>query len=96
MTYKHIRHLAYDYGRRVEYTFPCRWIDNKTAGLDCLQRFMKRHKNLTFRKPENTLLFRTNAFNKTNVIELLDNYELTLKPWEFIKVFIIFTNGCTA
>jgi len=51
---------------------------------------MKRH------KPETTILFRANAFNKTIVIELFDNYELTLKPWEFIKVFFIFTNGCTA
>ena len=45
---------------------------------------MKRHKNLTFRKPEYTILFRDNAFNKTNVIEPFDNYELALKSWEFI------------
>ena len=95
MTYKQIRHLAYDYGRRLECTFPCRWNDN-TAGLDFLQRFMKRHKNLTFCKPESAVLYRTNAFNKTNIIEIFDNYELALKPWEFIKDFFIFTNGCAA
>jgi len=44
---------------------------------------MKRHKNLTFRKTENTILFRANVFNKINVIELFDNFELALKPWEF-------------
>jgi hypothetical protein len=83
MTYKQIRRLAYDYGKRLECTFPCRWIDNKIARLNCLQGSVKRLKNLTFRKPENAILFRTNALNKTNVIELFDNYELALKPWEF-------------
>jgi hypothetical protein len=83
MRYKQISHLAYDYGRRLECTFPCMWTDNKIAGMDCLQGFVKRHKNLTFRKPENTILFRANAFNKTNVIELFDNYELALKYFGF-------------
>jgi hypothetical protein len=46
------------------------WTDDKIAGLDCLQGFVKRHKNLTLRKPENTILFRANAFNKTTLIEL--------------------------
>jgi hypothetical protein len=75
MTYKQIRQLAYDYGRRLQCKFPSSWIDNKIVGIDWLQGFMKRHKNLTIRKPENTStsLFRATAFNKTNVMEF-DNY----------------------
>ena len=44
---------------------------------------MKRHKNLTLRSPEYTSLFRTTAFNKTNVIEFFDSYERALKSWIF-------------
>jgi hypothetical protein len=56
---------------------------------------MKRHKSLTFRKPENTNLFRANAFYKTKVIELSDNYEPELKPWEFTadRVYNIYETG---
>jgi hypothetical protein len=53
------------------------------ARIDWLQGFMKRHKNLTLRKHENTRLFSATAFNKTNVMEFFDNYELALKSWKF-------------
>ena len=43
---------------------------------------MKRHKTLTFRKPENAILFRATAFNKTNVMELFDIYKRALKYWK--------------
>ena len=36
--------------------FPSRWNDNKTAGIDWLQSFMKRRKNRKFCKHENTSL----------------------------------------
>jgi hypothetical protein len=60
MIYKKFRRLAYDYGR-LQCKFPSSWIGNKIAGIDWLQGFMKRHKNLTLRKPENTSLFRAMA-----------------------------------
>jgi hypothetical protein len=44
---------------------------------------MKRHKNLMLRKLENTSLFRATAFNETNIMEFFNNYEPTLKSWEF-------------
>jgi len=69
MTYKSIRQLAYDCGRRLQRKFLNSLIENKIAGIDWLQGFMKRHKNLTLRKPENTSLFRATTFNKTKVLE---------------------------
>jgi len=55
----------------------------KTAGIDWLQGFKKRHKNLMLRKPENTSLFRSTAFSKTNIMEFFDDYEPALKSWKF-------------
>jgi hypothetical protein len=81
MTYKQTRQLAYDYGRRLECKFPSSWIGNKIAGIDWLQGFMKRHKNLTLRKPENTSLLRATAFKKS--IVFFNNYKRALKSWKF-------------
>jgi hypothetical protein len=83
MTYKQFLQLAH-YCGRLQSKFPSSWIDNKIVGIDWLQGFMKRHKNLTLRKPENTNLFRTTAFNKKNVMEFFDNCERALKSWNFI------------
>ena len=83
MTYKQIRKLAYDYGRILQCKPASSWIDNKVAGIDWLQGFMKRHKKLTLRKPENTTLFRSTAFNKINAMKFFDNYERALKSWKF-------------
>jgi hypothetical protein len=83
MTYKKIHQLTYNYGRRLQCKFPSSWADNKIAGIDWLQGFMKRHKNLTLRKRKYTSLLRATAFNKTNVMEFFDNYERALKSWKF-------------
>jgi hypothetical protein len=83
ITYKQTRQLAYDYGRRLQCKFSSSWIDNKFAGIDWLQGFMKTPSNPTLRKPENTTLFRSTAFNKTNAMKFFDNYERALKSWKF-------------
>ena len=69
MSYKEIHQLAYDYGRRLQGKFPSSLTDNKIAGIDWLQGFLKGQKNLMLRKPEFTSVFRATAFNKTNVME---------------------------
>ena len=51
MTYRQIRRLAYDYGR-LQCKFSSSWIDNKTAGIDQLQGFMRSHNNLTLASPK--------------------------------------------
>ena len=83
MTYKQIRKLAYDYGRILQCKPASSWIDNKVAGIDWLQGFMRRHKKLTLCKPEITRLFSTTTFSKTNVMDFFENYECTLKSWKF-------------
>lgn len=46
---------------------------------------MKRHSNLSLRKPENTSLSRGTSFNKTNVIDFYDNYSRALQKHFFAK-----------
>ncbi|KAJ8881607.1 hypothetical protein PR048_018093 [Dryococelus australis] len=43
------------------------------AGIDWMYGFMRRHKELSLRKPENTSLSRATAFNKTNVKDLISS-----------------------
>jgi len=83
MTYKQIHELACGCDRILQCKFPSSWIDNKFAGFDWLQGFMKRHKNFMLHRSEYTSLFRATAFNKTNVTEFCDSYECALKSWKF-------------
>ena len=44
---------------------------------------MRRHPDLSLRKPENTSIFRSMSFNKDRVMEFFDNYKTVLKKYNF-------------
>lgn len=44
---------------------------------------MKRHEELSLRKPENTSLSRATSFNKTNLAEFHSNFEQALRSYPF-------------
>ena len=48
-----------------------------------MQSFMKRHKSLSLRKPENTSINRSLGFNKASIEEFQINYQNLLHKFEF-------------
>ncbi|XP_023218187.1 uncharacterized protein LOC111632236 [Centruroides sculpturatus] len=78
------RELAFQYAKLVQSnTIPKTWFTNNQAGLDWLQGFMTRNKNLSVRTPEATSLARSTSFNKTNVRNFFKNLEDVMKRYEF-------------
>ncbi|KAH9632506.1 hypothetical protein HF086_017054 [Spodoptera exigua] len=82
LTYKQTRSLAYEYATALK-KCPIKWTEKKEAGIEWLKGFMKRHKDLSLRKPENTSLSRSTSFKKHNVTQFYDNYEKVLKRKKF-------------
>lgn len=83
MSYQQVRVFAYEYAKQLGLVIPENWIENKIAGVDWVLGFMKRHKQLTLRKPENASLSRATSFNRTNVEEFFSNYERALTSGNF-------------
>ena len=55
------------------------------AGKEWLDSFRRRNSNLSLRKPENTSVARSFAFNKTVVNEFFENLEKILTKYNFIS-----------
>ena len=68
------RELAYEYALRLSLKIPKNWSDNKCAGPDWIQGFIRRHPSLSMRKAEATSLARASAFNEVNVKMFFDNF----------------------
>ena len=74
---KSTRLLAYEFALKNNKICPSSWINNKIAGIDWSQSFMKRQSELSLRTPETTR-FAQSTFNKHTVGEFFQNLN-TLK-----------------
>lgn len=88
LTHKQVRDLAYSYAVKLQRKFPNRWETEKTAGLDWMKGFMKRHQRLSLRKPENTSIARNLNFNQHNVL-FFNNLEMVKGKHNFPPDMII-------
>lgn len=97
LTYLQTRKLAYEYAKRLLRSVPKNWLNNEIAGCEWMKGFMKRHSDLSLRKPENTSLARATAFNETNVKEFFDNYSDVLLRFKFTpeRIFNLDETGVT-
>lgn len=75
--------LAFEYAAMMKKTYPSSWDTNKKAGKTFYEYFIKRHQNLSLRKPEATSLARATSFNKANVNLFFNKYKDLLKKYNF-------------
>ncbi|XP_039951524.1 uncharacterized protein LOC120768838 [Bactrocera tryoni] len=78
-----LRKLAYEFARKVGASYPDPWNDNQQASKDWQLAFMKRHKNLSLRTPEQVSQSRAKRFNKENVDAFFVNLSSVLGKTPF-------------
>lgn len=67
LTKKGVRELAYKFAAANIKNYPLSWNKEKIAGEEWMRGFLKRHPQLSIRKPEATSLSRSTSFNQVNV-----------------------------
>lgn len=76
---KDVRILAYELAIANNVNVPKSWKDNKKAGVDWLNAFIKRHSNISIRQPEGCSLSRATSFNHHKVNAFFDNLERVMQ-----------------
>jgi hypothetical protein len=71
-----MRRLAYQYATQEKCIVSLSWSVKKEAGRDWLSGFMRRHQDLSIRKPQATSLSRATSLNKHNVDSFFDNVDV--------------------
>ncbi|XP_049306157.1 uncharacterized protein LOC125776678 [Bactrocera dorsalis] len=91
-----LRKLAYEFARKVGASYPDPWNDNQQASKDWQLAFMKRHKNLSLRTPEQVSQSRAKRFNKENVDAFFANLSSVLgrTPFEPHRIWNMDETGC--
>ena len=67
LTPAEVRCLAFSFGKELKLKLPSTWVENEEAGEDWFSRFLKRHPQLSIRKPVATSIARASGFNKHTV-----------------------------
>lgn len=83
LTINNIRSLSYEFAIKCGIDYPTGWNESKRASKDWYYGFMKRHPNLSLRKPEPTSAHRAKGFCKENVDEFFDNLKKVLAEHTF-------------
>lgn len=82
LTPKRIRQLVYDFAisNNIKHNFNCQ---SKMCGKEWLYGFLRRHPQISLRRPEATSLNRVLAFNRTEVNTFYDNLEQVMEKHNF-------------
>lgn len=88
LTPKLVRRLAFEYACKNSRKIPEKWSQDAMASECWFTGFMRRHPQLSVRKPEATSLARMTSFNKTNVGSFLDKLQDVLTRYPFTSAQI--------
>lgn len=83
LTPKNVRMLAYQFAKRNDKKIPDNWVVKEEASYDWFWGFMKRHNELSLRKPEATSLSRATSFNRHNVGTFFGNLKSLMGRFQF-------------
>lgn len=78
-----VRKLAFQYACALDRKFPDTLSNSNMAGEEWMKGFMRRHQELSVRKPEATSLARATSFNSHNVTLFFDNLGKVLDKYKF-------------
>lgn len=83
LTPKNVRMLAYQFAKSNKKKIPDNWVVKEEASYDWFWGFMRRHRELSLRKPEATSLSRATSFNRHNVGTFFENLRSLMDRFQF-------------
>lgn len=78
-----LRMLAYQFALANQKQTPASWEKNQKAGKHWFRSFMRRHPDLSLRKPEPTSLSRATSFNRHNVQIFFNKLKEIMEKYKF-------------
>lgn len=90
-----LKKLAYSFAKEINVKYPSQWDTHRRAGEDWYLAFMKRHRNLSLRTPEQTSLNRAKGFNRSSVQAFFGLYDevLSLHHYAAVDIYNIDESG---
>uniref|UniRef100_A0A1B0DQE4 Uncharacterized protein n=1 Tax=Phlebotomus papatasi TaxID=29031 RepID=A0A1B0DQE4_PHLPP len=79
LTMNTLRDLAYQFAVSLNRKFPDNWAENRKAGKDWAMRFLKRHRTISIRKPEDTSVVGSTVFNRTNLKSYYESLQTVMQ-----------------
>lgn len=89
-----LRQLAFQFAKKLKVSYPAAWNEEMRAGRTWYYMFMKRHRELTLRMPEQTSINRVRSFCKANIGMFFKNFGQLMDVHHFATTNIYNMDEC--